>query len=98
MWRDVYEHVLDLFYQIFTSLEDQGTLDPDNELHLYALHHTFLPQIQRNLDSFRDGWNVHGLRTERNLSPLQLWTRYREQGDLEDPAEVLRSNPCRIYS
>uniref|UniRef100_A0A667ZKG8 Integrase core domain-containing protein n=1 Tax=Myripristis murdjan TaxID=586833 RepID=A0A667ZKG8_9TELE len=34
MWRDVYEHALDIFYQIFTSLEDQGTLNPDNEVHL----------------------------------------------------------------
>jgi len=55
MWRDVYEHALDLFYQVFTSLEDQETLDTDNELHLHALLRTFLPQIQRNLDSFRDG-------------------------------------------
>ncbi|KAK6317433.1 hypothetical protein J4Q44_G00128330 [Coregonus suidteri] len=38
MWRDVYEHALDLFYQIFTSLEDQETLNPDNEVHLFALH------------------------------------------------------------
>uniref|UniRef100_A0AAQ4RJX6 Integrase catalytic domain-containing protein n=1 Tax=Gasterosteus aculeatus aculeatus TaxID=481459 RepID=A0AAQ4RJX6_GASAC len=41
MWRDVYEHALDLFYQIFTSLEDQGTLNPDNEVHLFALHLIF---------------------------------------------------------
>uniref|UniRef100_A0AAV2MJB3 Integrase catalytic domain-containing protein n=1 Tax=Knipowitschia caucasica TaxID=637954 RepID=A0AAV2MJB3_KNICA len=33
MWRDVYEHALDLFYQIFTSLEYQGTLNPDNEVY-----------------------------------------------------------------
>nr|XP_029132269.1 uncharacterized protein LOC114919795 [Labrus bergylta]XP_029132270.1 uncharacterized protein LOC114919795 [Labrus bergylta]XP_029132271.1 uncharacterized protein LOC114919795 [Labrus bergylta] len=88
MWRDVYEHALDLFYQIFTSLEDQGTLNPDNQVHLYALHRIFLPQIQRTLSSFRDAWNFHGLRTERNQSPNELWRRYREQGPMEDPAEV----------
>uniref|UniRef100_A0AAQ4NS62 Integrase catalytic domain-containing protein n=1 Tax=Gasterosteus aculeatus aculeatus TaxID=481459 RepID=A0AAQ4NS62_GASAC len=79
MWRDVYEHALDLFYQIFTSLEDQGTLNPDNEVHLFALHWIFLPLVQQSLDSFRDAWNFHGLRTERNQSPQQLWRRYREQ-------------------
>ncbi|KAL7369439.1 hypothetical protein ABVT39_015229 [Epinephelus coioides] len=88
MWRDVYEHTLDLFYQIFTSLEDQGTLNPDNEVHLFALHRSFLPLIQQSLDSFRDAWNFHGLRTERNQSPQQLWRRYREQGPMEDPTEV----------
>ncbi|KAI3352044.1 hypothetical protein L3Q82_020859 [Scortum barcoo] len=88
MWRDVYEHALDLFYQIFTSLEDQGTLNPDNEVHLFALHRIFIPLIQQSLDSFRDAWNFHGLRTERNQSPQQLWRRYREQGPMEDPTEV----------
>uniref|UniRef100_A0A3Q3EV71 Integrase catalytic domain-containing protein n=1 Tax=Labrus bergylta TaxID=56723 RepID=A0A3Q3EV71_9LABR len=61
MWRDVYEHALDLFYQIFTSLEDQGTLNPDNEVHLYALHRIFLPQIQRTLSSFRDVYEDYGI-------------------------------------
>ncbi|XP_060887963.1 uncharacterized protein LOC132958896 [Labrus mixtus] len=84
MWRDVYEHALDLFYQIFTSLEDQGTLNPDNEVHLYAMHRIFLPQIQRTLSSFRDASNFHGLRTERNQSPNELWRRYREQGPMEE--------------
>ncbi|CAB1328728.1 unnamed protein product, partial [Coregonus sp. 'balchen'] len=88
MWRDVYEHALDLFYQIFTSLEDQETLNPDNEVHLFALHRIFLPLVQQSLDSFRDAWNFHGLRTERNQSPQQLWRSYREQGPEEDPTEV----------
>uniref|UniRef100_G3NYU1 Integrase catalytic domain-containing protein n=1 Tax=Gasterosteus aculeatus aculeatus TaxID=481459 RepID=G3NYU1_GASAC len=87
MWRDVYEHALDLFYQIFTSLEDQGTLNPDNEVHLFALHRIFLPLVQQSLDSFRHAWNFHGLRTERNQSPQQHWRRYREQGPEEDPTE-----------
>ena len=40
MWRDVYEHALDLFNQIFTSLEEQGTLNPDNEV--FSSFHTAL--------------------------------------------------------
>ncbi|MED6234086.1 hypothetical protein ATANTOWER_021901 [Ataeniobius toweri] len=88
MWRDVYEHLLDLFYQLFISFENQGALNPDTEIHLYALHRIFLLQIQRSLNTFRDAWNFHGLRTENNQSLLQLWTRYREQGPMEDPTEV----------
>lgn len=93
MWRDVYEHALDLFYQLFTSLEHQGTLNPDSEIHLYALHRVFRPHIQSNLDSFQDAWNSHGLRTERNQSPQQLWIRYRDQGPVEDPSEVREQPP-----
>lgn len=87
MWRDVYEHVLDLFYHIFFTLEEQGLLEPDNEVHLYALHWTFIPLIQKHLDSFKDGWNNHGLRTEHNQTPLQLWMSHAWE-DLEDLAEV----------
>lgn len=83
LWRDVYEHAIDLFYQTFMTMENNGTLDPDNEIHLFALHWIFLPQIQKHLESFRRGWNLHGIRTERNQSPLQLWTRYRDQGPTE---------------
>ncbi|KAK7881406.1 hypothetical protein WMY93_029815 [Mugilogobius chulae] len=77
MWRDVYQFALDLFHGVFTSMEYQGTLNPDNEVHLFAL-----------LDSFRNTWNCHGLRTERNQSPQQLWSRYRQQGPLQDATEV----------
>lgn len=85
MWRDVNEHTLDLFYLIFTLLEHQGTPNPNNELHLFALHQSFRPLIQQRLDSFWDAWNPQGLRTERNQSPQQVWRRYREQGPLEAP-------------
>ncbi|KAK5614772.1 hypothetical protein CRENBAI_018735, partial [Crenichthys baileyi] len=70
MWRDVYENVLDLFYQLFISFKNQGALNPDAEIHLYALHRILLPQIQRSLNTFRDAWNFHGLKTENNQSPL----------------------------
>ena len=72
MWRDVYEHALDLIYQIFTALEDQGTLNPDNEVHLFALYQIFLPQIQQSLNSFRDAWNIHGNSGEDTESKA-LW-------------------------
>ncbi|XP_072563413.1 uncharacterized protein [Paramormyrops kingsleyae] len=88
MWRDVYEHVLDLFYQIFVSLEDRGPLNPDNEVRLYTLHRIFLHQIQKHLETFRAAWNCHGLRTERNQSPQQLWTRYREPATVLELVEV----------
>uniref|UniRef100_G3Q4Q2 Integrase core domain-containing protein n=1 Tax=Gasterosteus aculeatus TaxID=69293 RepID=G3Q4Q2_GASAC len=56
--------------------------------HHFALHRIFLPLVQQSLDSFRDAWNFHGLRTERNRSPQQLWRSYREQGPEEDPTEI----------
>ena len=48
-------------------------LRPDNECHLWCLHHVFLPIINRHLNSWKDAWVHHPLRTERNKTPVQLW-------------------------
>ncbi|XP_036417029.1 uncharacterized protein LOC118800955 [Colossoma macropomum] len=86
LWRDVFGGVLDLFYTIFCNLEREGLLSPDEEIHIYALHWTFLPHIQRHLQ-FKDGWNHHRLRTEENQSPLQLWMQNQLEGH-QDPPQV----------
>ncbi|XP_057191136.1 uncharacterized protein LOC130555096 [Triplophysa rosa] len=54
LWRDVYEQVLDKFYCLFYGMESESLLDPDNEVHLYALHWIFLPQLQRHLTLFQE--------------------------------------------
>ena len=63
--------VIQLYYRLFYYLEQQGLLDPVNDLHLLALHHIYLSRINTSLTAFKDGWS---LRTEKNLSPLQLFT------------------------
>uniref|UniRef100_A0A3Q2QKZ2 Integrase catalytic domain-containing protein n=1 Tax=Fundulus heteroclitus TaxID=8078 RepID=A0A3Q2QKZ2_FUNHE len=70
--RDVFGGVLDLFYTTFCNVEAEGLLNPDNEIQLYALHWAFLPQLDRHLQLFKDGWNHHWLHTERNQSPHLL--------------------------
>ncbi|XP_076842246.1 uncharacterized protein LOC143486736 [Brachyhypopomus gauderio] len=87
LWRDVYSGVLDLFYTIFTNLEREGLLNPDEDVHLFALHWCFLPLIQRHLQFFKDSWNHHRLRTEQNQSPLQLWALHKHV-EVQDPAQV----------
>ena len=37
------------------------------------MHFVFKPIIQHHLDSFRQGWARHRLRTEQNRTPQQLW-------------------------
>uniref|UniRef100_A0A3Q2PM94 Integrase catalytic domain-containing protein n=1 Tax=Fundulus heteroclitus TaxID=8078 RepID=A0A3Q2PM94_FUNHE len=90
LWRDVFGAVLDLFYTTFCNLEAEGLLNPDNEIQLYALHWAFLPQLDRHLQLFKDGWNHHRLRTERNQSPHLLWSQNQREG--EDPYQVCSRN------
>ncbi len=93
LWRDVYAGVLDLFYTIFTNLENDGLLNPDDEVHLYALQRCFLPHVQKHLQYFQDGWNHHKLRTEGNQSPIQLWLSHQ----LQDPIQVFISELVSNY-
>ena len=73
LWRDMHRCATQLFYRLFYFLEHNALLDPINEQHLFALHFIFLPRINRALDTFRDGWNQHGIHTEGNHFPLQLF-------------------------
>ena len=45
LWRDVYRCVAVLFYDTFYSLEQEGKLDPLNEIDLFCLHYIYLPRI-----------------------------------------------------
>ena len=51
----------------------KGPLGSSYELHLFSLHHVYLSRINSALTAFADGWNMHGIRTEKNMSPLQLF-------------------------
>jgi len=69
----MHECVTKLFYRLFYFLEEFGILNPDNEVHLFALHYIYVPRINRCLTAFKDGWNSHGIRTKHNQSPNQLF-------------------------
>ena len=73
LWRDMHRCATSLYYRLFYFMEQQGYLNPLNEQHLFALHYVYLPRINRSLTLFKDAWNNHGIRTEHNRSPNQLF-------------------------
>ena len=75
LWRDLFTGCVSYFYYLFYHLEGHGLLDPTNNADILAVHITFLPKLQRQLDAFRHGWCHHRLRTEHNHTPHQLWLR-----------------------
>ena len=70
LWRDLYTCCICFFYSFFNYLEDMSILNKEDPLDLYALHLVSLPIIQEQLDSFREGWAHHSMRTMRNKTPL----------------------------
>ncbi|KAK3582128.1 hypothetical protein CHS0354_017239 [Potamilus streckersoni] len=63
LWRDVYLGVLVFYYNLFYFMEDEGILDPLNDIHIAALHSTFLPKINDKLDIWKEAWVRHRMRT-----------------------------------
>ena len=74
LWRDVFCMVCHIFYYTFQAMEESGVLNRENDIHLFVLHFVFLPRINRGLERLTSAWNNHPIRTERNWSPLQIWT------------------------
>jgi hypothetical protein len=60
---------------MFYSMGDEGLLDPFDDVDLFALHFVFIPHINQQLEAFKAAYCRHRLRTERNHTPMQLWTR-----------------------
>lgn len=75
LWRDVFSSCTGHLYHMFYSMEDEGLLDPVDEVDLFVLHLVFIPRISRQLETFKAAYCRHKLRTEHNRTPLQLWTR-----------------------
>ena len=83
LWRDVYEGVLSMYYQLFYFLEDEGMLGPFNTLHIAALHYVYLPKINEKLELWRNAWSRHRMRTVKS-SPIRLWV----SGQLQNPVGI----------
>lgn len=88
LWRDVWNAVSSIYYDLLHSLEEDDLLDPANCTHLFCAQYVFLPRIQEDLDTFSDGWNNHAIRTEGNFSPNQLWVIGEIQSPVSPPDNV----------
>ncbi|PFX29453.1 hypothetical protein AWC38_SpisGene5755 [Stylophora pistillata] len=83
--KDQVEHLRSLYFSWeaiagIIQLEDEGNLDVLNDLHIFSLHHVYIPKIESSLEELVRQMNNWPLSTERNLSPLQMW----EKGMLEN--------------
>lgn len=73
LWRDVHRSVTAKYAETFRCLENEGHLDPLNEVDTYCLHFVYEPRICKQLSDFQESWNMHSLSTEGNKSPYQLF-------------------------
>ena len=74
LWYDVFRCVGQIFYSLLYTLEEEGLLDPMNDIDLFCVHFAILPKINQCLREFIESWNHHSLSTEGGLTPEQLFT------------------------
>lgn len=64
-------------------MEDEGFLNPLNEIHLSALHFVYLSKIKEKLQIWSRAWSYHRMRTTRR-SPIQMWV----SGQIQNPTGI----------
>ena len=76
LWGEVNRIVCRYYRSIFIYMENEGFLDSNIELQIFALHYVFITRINRSISAWVSQWNYHGLSSvQGNLSPLALWHR-----------------------
>ena len=71
----MHAYLSSMFYSGSWRMEDIGVLDVEDEVHLFCLHYAFIARIRNHLSEFVRGWNNHGMSTERNKTPMQIWVQ-----------------------
>lgn len=84
-----------LYYDVLHSLEEDGLLDLSDTVHMFCVHHVFLPRLADALHTFTEGWDNHPLKSEGGLTPNQLWVLGHMQNPAAETEEDLQV--CDIY-
>lgn len=54
-------------------MEEEGLLNRSDDFDILCLHRCCTTLLQDTLSGFMEAWNSHPIRTENNLTPLQLF-------------------------
>ena len=73
LWRDVFEGVLMLYYNLFYYMENIEMLNPSDDICLFCLHYVFIPRINQTLNAWKEAWISHPMSSVNCKTPLQLF-------------------------
>lgn len=97
LWGTVSKNLTHFWRNLFKDLIDEGLLNNADPLHIECVRFCFLGLIQDRLDIFRQTWNSHRIRSQRNVDvscgvPNVLFY----QPILYDAADYLFPLPCNM--
>ena len=73
LWGEVIRCAVRHFHNKFFFLENEGFLNPLNEVHVFTLHYFCMSRISKTLKEFSNDWRYHPLSGESNHSSYYLW-------------------------
>ena len=73
LWRDIFEGVLVLYYNLFYHLEEIQMLDPSDDISMFCLHYVFIPLINQSLNEWKKAWIHHPMSSMNGQTPNQLF-------------------------
>ena len=105
LWRDLFQSVLFIYYQVFYDLEHNGMLDVDDEEQMWALHYVYKTRISAHLQRWRQAHNDHPVSSEENKSPNQMWLKGLQEAGRQNTFmmaemflnQVSWSHPCSWF-
>jgi hypothetical protein len=86
LWRDVFEELLIVFYDLFSQMEAASILNVDSEVDIFLLHYIYIPILNSRLLFFQNGWNNHSVRTV-NKKPVTLFSPVFLLGEAFQPID-----------
>ena len=99
LWRDVYFSVTYKWVDFFYDLENRGLLEPSDPVHKFVLRLLYLPAYNQELHEFQQHWNHHSLRTQNQLTPIQLYFPVLRAGPGEfRPRSLNRQAPADLLA
>ena len=82
-------------------MEWKGLLMHDSDLDLFVLHFVSFRLIENSVERARQSWNHHKVRTEKHMTPHQLYvmglTNLAQQENPEDPFTELEQVSTFIF-
>ncbi|KAK4037426.1 hypothetical protein OUZ56_029459 [Daphnia magna] len=104
LWKDVIERCTTTFMDMFEKMETDDILEFDCEIDLFCLHLVGYDLIQRSLQTFREAWSCHPIRTKKHNSLMELYIKglqtLKEEHEagafVEEPTELLQGKKTQV--
>ena len=90
--NDLNNKIFNPALQIFNELENEGTLNIENESDLFCLHIVFLPILNKRMREFVSGYNSNPIPRGGGATPVQLFCAHSKTVNIKEIVGLMANN------